>query len=148
MKEKSEQMASILTKDDLSELEILMGELPPLEQRFLIGLLEHLTLEEVLDFLNTMGMDVEDVPCYHFADPAPYFEGEPISPDKREIQFDAQGRVCVRNTSACWLPELTLQREIGGTIYSVSGSYGGMESLDRKLLRILARNAENSEDCL
>ena len=44
---------------------------------------------------------------------------------------DAEGRLCVRNISAYWLPELTLRRKIGGTIYTVTGSYEGMEPLDR-----------------
>ncbi len=51
------------------------------------------------------------------------------------FQIDGQNRV--KNLSAWWLPELTICREIGGTIYSVSGSYDGMETLDKKLGRIL-----------
>lgn len=146
MSENLENMLSILTSDDLAELKILLEELPPLERRFLIGLMENLTLEEVWNFLNTMDADVEDVPCYHFADLSPYYEGEPTAPGKREIHFDDFGRICVRNTSFCWLPELTLQREICGTIYSVSGSYVGTGALDEKVLRILSHNLENMEE--
>ena len=146
MSENLEKMLSILAEDDLAELKTLLKELPPLEQRFLLGLLENLTPEEVWNFLNTMDADVEDVPCYHFSDPAPYYEGEPAAPGKREIHFDDLGRICVRNTSACWLPELTLRREIGGTIYSVSGSYVGTGALDEKVLRILSHNLENMEE--
>lgn len=55
------------------------------------------------------------------------------------------GHIWVKNLSAFWLPEFTLQKEINGTIYSVSGSYNGTETLDRKLLRIMEQNAENME---
>lgn len=146
MSENLEKMLSILTKEDLAELKTLLEELPPLERRFLIGLLENLTLEEVWNFLNTMDPDVEDIPCYHFADPSPYYEGELAAPGKREIHFDDLGRICVRNISASWLPELKIQREIGGTIYSVSGSYVGAGALDEKVLRILSHNFENMEE--
>lgn len=57
---------------------------------------------------------------------------------------DAEGNLCVRNLSAYWLPDLTLQREIGGTLYIVDGSYEGTEPLDRKICRIMARNMEDS----
>lgn len=58
---------------------------------------------------------------------------------------NADGHLCVRNLSAFWLPDLTLQKKIGGTLYIVDGSYEGTETLDRKLRRIMARNME---DCL
>lgn len=56
---------------------------------------------------------------------------------------NADGHLCVRNFSAFWLPELTLQKKIGGTLYVVDGSYEGTETLDRKLRRIMARNMED-----
>jgi len=59
---------------------------------------------------------------------------------------DAEGRLCVRNISAYWLPELTLRRKIGGTIYTVTGSYEGTEPLDRKLRRIMEKNMEAAYD--
>ena len=37
----------------------------------------------------------------------------------------ADGSLRVRNLSAYWLPELTLKRKLGGTVYSVTGSYEG-----------------------
>lgn len=146
MSENLKNVLSIMTEDDFAELKTLLEKLPPLERQFMIDLMENLTPEEVWNFLNTMDADVEDVPCYHFADPAPYYEGEPAASGKREIKFDSMGRICVRNTSACWLPELTLRREIGGTIYSVSGSYVGAGALDEKVLRILSHNLENMEE--
>lgn len=55
-------------------------------------------------------------------------------------------RIQVKNLSAFWLPELTLKKEIGGTVYSVTGTYEGAETLDRKLERIFENNLENMED--
>lgn len=57
---------------------------------------------------------------------------------------NAEGHLCVRNLSAYWLPELTVQKKIGGTLYIVDGSYEGTETLDCKLRRIMARNMEDS----
>ena len=48
----------------------------------------------------------------------------------------------VKNFSARWLPTFTLHRKIGGTIYSVTGTYEGTETLDRKLRRILEQSLE------
>ena len=146
MSENLKNVLSIMTEDDFAELKTLLEKLPPLERQFMIDLMENLTPEEVWNFLNTMDADVEDVLYYHFSDPTPYFEGDAVSSGKREIHFDDLGRICVRNTSACWLPELTLRREIGGTIYSVSGSYVGAGALDEKVLRILSHNLENMEE--
>lgn len=53
-----------------------------------------------------------------------------------------QEHIRTKNISACWLPRLTLHRKIGGTIYSVSGSYEGTETLDRKLRRIMEQRLE------
>jgi hypothetical protein len=49
------------------------------------------------------------------------------------------GGIRVKNISAYWLPDFKLQKVIGGTIYFVSGSYEGTETLDKKLRRILTR---------
>lgn len=55
--------------------------------------------------------------------------------------------ICVKNPSAFWLPEFTLQKEIGGTIYSVTGTYDGTETLDKKMERIMAEKfTEKLED--
>ena len=57
---------------------------------------------------------------------------------------NAEGHLCVRNLSAYWLPELTVQKKIGGTLYIVDGSYEGTGTHDRKLRRIMARNIADS----
>ena len=56
------------------------------------------------------------------------------------------GGVRVKNISAYWLPDFTLQKVIGGTVYSVSGSYEGIETLDRKLSRILSQKTGDKHD--
>ena len=57
-----------------------------------------------------------------------------------QFRFDAAGRIHVRNLSAYWIPELTVTEEIGGTVYTVTGSYEGTESFVRRLERITAKN--------
>ena len=86
---------------------------------------------------------------YFFSNPDPYFKPEPLPPDrpKHNFWFDETGHIRVKNSSAFWLPEFTLQREIGGTIYTITGSYDGTETLDRKMERILTEKfTENTED--
>ena len=62
------------------------------------------------------------------------------------MKINKNGHIHVKNLSAYWIPELTLQREIGGTVYTVSGSYSGSNMLDKKLLRVMVQSAENMED--
>lgn len=86
---------------------------------------------------------------YFFSNPDPYFKPEPLSPNcpKHNFCFDETGHIRVKNPSAFWLPEFTLQREIGGTIYTIMGSYDGTETLDRKMERILTEKfTEKTED--
>lgn len=86
---------------------------------------------------------------YFFSNPDPYFKPEPLPSDrpKHDFWFDEVGHIRMKNPSAFWLPEFTLQREIGGTIYTITGSYDGTETLDRKMERILAEKfTEKTED--
>ena len=62
------------------------------------------------------------------------------------MKINKNGHICVKNYSAYLIPELTLQREIGGTVYMVTGSYSGCAMLDQKLLRVMVQSAENMED--
>ena len=62
------------------------------------------------------------------------------------MKINKNGHIHVKNLLAYWIPELTLQREIGGTVYTVSGSYSGSNMLDKKLLRVMVQSAENMED--
>lgn len=56
------------------------------------------------------------------------------------FRFDEEGRIHVRNLSSYWIPELTVTEEIGGTVYTVTGSYEGTESFVSRLERITAKN--------
>lgn len=70
--------------------------------------------------------------------PDPYFKLPRNHKDnKRDIRFNEDdGRLHVKNFSAWWIPHLSITREIGGTVYSVTGSYDGEEDFLRKLERI------------
>jgi len=52
----------------------------------------------------------------------------------------------VKNISAFWIPDFKLKKKIGGTVYSVTGSYDGTETLDRKLSRIFSQGMGNGGD--
>ena len=66
---------------------------------------------------------------------------------KEKTLFTKDGHIRVKNLSAFWLPELTLQKEIGGIIYSITGTYDGMGMLDKKMERIVAEKfAEELEE--
>ena len=106
-------------------------------------------LEEFLaddDFDNAE--DTDEVRSFYFSNPDPYAKVEPRPDDapKREVSFDENGNIVVRNPSAFWLPDIKIVEEHGGTEYTVTGSYEGTETLDRKLKRILEQTAANDED--
>ena len=69
-----------------------------------------------------------------------------MMPPKREFIFDEKGNIVVKNPSAFWLPQIEIVDEIGGTEYTVTGSYDGEETLDKKLKRIMEQNAANAGD--
>lgn len=106
--------------------------------------------EEIMEAIaDDTGEAEEEVPAeYYFTNPDLYAKVSPLPYEQRrhEFYFDADGHIRVKNPSAFWLPELTLQKEINGTIYTVTGCYVGMETLDRKLTRIFENNLENKED--
>ena len=87
-------------------------------------------------------IDSPDTPEeYNFSNPGP------TAPPKRNFWIDEGGHIRVKNLSAFWLPEFTLQKEIGGTVYTVTGSYDGTEPLNRKMERIMAEKfTEKMED--
>ena len=97
------------------------------------------------DFDN--GEDGGEIRSFYFSNPDPYAKVEP-RPDgapKRDIKFDESGNIVVKNPSAFWLPEVTIVDEIGGAEYTVTGSYEGTETLDKKLKRIMEQNAADDE---
>ena len=61
--------------------------------------------------------------------------------------IDENGIRHVKNESAYWIPEITISEEIGGTVYTVTGTYEGEATFVRKLERIMARKfAKEMED--
>ena len=103
----------------------------------------NMTLDELKQWLKSLTVPKDDSPCICFIDP--YLKHEPLSPNRavRDISFDNDGNIHVKNTSAYWIPELTLTEEISGTIYTVTGSYEGEDSFIRKLERIASRKFTN-----
>ena len=110
-----------------------------------------LTPEEIDDMILEEQIESgeydEEVSEYYFSNPDPYakVESRPDDAPKRDIKFDENGNIVVRNLSAFWLPELTIVDEIGGAEYTVTGSYEGTETLDKKLKRIMEQNAADDE---
>ena len=100
-----------------------------------------MTHEELNEWLASLPAPEDDISFPYVPDADPYFKHEPLSPNRvpREIHFDDNGNLHTKNISAYWIPELTITEEIGGTIYTVIGSYEGTESFLRKLERISAK---------
>ena len=100
-----------------------------------------MTPEELNEWLASLPAPEDDAPFSYGSNADPYLKHEPLSPDRipREIHFDDNGNLHTKNISAYWIPELTITEEIGGTIYTVTGSYEGTESFLRKLERISAK---------
>ena len=63
----------------------------------------------------------------------------------RNMRTDEAGHIVVRNLSAYWIPEIKIEREIHGTVYTVIGSFEGNEFLEKKLTRILLKNVEDAK---
>ena len=112
-----------------------------------------LTDEELKEILEDDNFDAAadyetaPIPEYYFTNPDPYAKFEPRSPDapKRDVSFDEKGNIVVKNPSVFWLPEITITEEIGGTEFTITGSYEGTETLDKKLKRIMQHQAANDE---
>ena len=82
--------------------------------------------------------DDDEIPCCYFSASDPYLRHEPMQENRprRNIRFDENGNIVVKNISANWILELAVTEEVSGTIYTVTGSYGGEDSFIRKLERI------------
>ena len=59
-------------------------------------------------------------------------------------RIDEQGRIVTKMPLSQELPTLTLRKEIGGTVYTVTASYDGKQALTAKLLEIMMREAEET----
>ena len=111
---------------------------------------EHEIDPELLAEIEEWEQQEHDEPeGYYFTNLDPYLKPAPLPPDhpRHNFWFDEDGHIRVKNPSAFWLPEFTLQKEIGGTIYSITGTYDGTETLDKKMERIMAEKfTEKLED--
>ena len=89
-----------------------------------------------------------EIHSFVFSNPDPYAKVEPRPDDapKRDFTFDEKVNIVVKNPSAFWLPKVEIVDEIGGTEYTVTGSYDGEETLSSKLKRIMEQNAANAAD--
>ena len=106
-------------------------------------------LKEILaddDFDNSE--EYGEIHSFVFSNPDPYAKVEPRPDDapKRDFTFDEKGNIVVKNPSAFWLPQIEIVDEIGGTEYTVTGSYDGEETLSSKLKRIMEQNAADAAD--
>ena len=107
------------------------------------------TKEEFEALMAEEGIDedeeLDEVPVFAFTNSDPYAKMEPRPDDapKRDVSFDEKGNIVVKNPSAFWLPQIEIVDEIGGTEYTVTGSYDGEETLSSKLKRIMEHNAAN-----
>ena len=63
----------------------------------------------------------------------------------RNVRINEGGHIVVKNLSAWWIPEIKVEREIHGTVYTVIGSFEGNELLEKKLTRILLKNVEDAK---
>lgn len=107
------------------------------------------TKEEFEALMAEEGIDedeeLDEVPVFAFANADPYAKMEPRPEDapKRDVSFDENGNIVVKNPSAFWLPEIKIVDVVGGTEYTVTGSYEGTEILNKKLKRVMEHNAAN-----
>ena len=103
---------------------------------------------EYLEMIESWEDDEDDgggsIPELYFSRPDPYAKHDPLSDSQRcrNYRVDADGHIVVKNLSGWWIPEMKIIEEIDGTIYTVTGSYEGTETLDQKLSRIMLHNLE------
>ena len=139
-----------LTPEQISELKKHFEELTPEEQKEAEEILDAVHIDDALDIINELlGIEgtEEAIPSVSFSEPDYYFQLEKHSDDDphSNVYFDYEGHLHARNLSAWWIPELTIEREIGGTVYTVTGSFEGEEIILRKLERISAKKFTNTE---
>ena len=81
---------------------------------------------------------LEDNDCLILFEPDPYAKCvcSPEIQRSATAQIDTDGNIHAGNISAYWIPQLTLQREIGSTVYTVTGYYEGETDFLRKLERM------------
>ena len=126
-------------------------EAQPNEQKEKDDEIIELTEDELSEILEDDDFDSEgeydEIRTFYFSNPDPYAKVAPRPADapKRDVSFDENGKIVVKNPSAFWLPEVKILEVIGGTKYTVTGSYEGTETLGHKLKRIVRQNTANNE---
>jgi len=105
-------------------------------------------MDNKANMLQPADTDCDKVFCYHFSSPEPYVRCESAADEhlRHKTLFDEDGGIHVKNPSARWLPTLMVQRKIGSTVYSVTGSFDGAETLDKKLIRVMGQSTKNLEE--
>lgn len=90
--------------------------------------------EDYKEWLNQIEQ-VSDADCLLLSEPDPYTKcvRSPEIQKNADAKMDANGNIHAGNISAYWIPQITLQREIGGTVYTVTGYYEGKTDFLRKL---------------
>ena len=80
-----------------------------------------------------------DDDCPTLAESNPYAKcmRSPEIQPSATAQIDASGNIHAGNISAYWIPQITLQREISGTVYTVTGYYEGKTDFLCKLERMM-----------
>ena len=58
-------------------------------------------------------------------------------------RIDKNGSIVVGIPLSNQIPSIKLEREIGGTIYIVTGSYDGTKSLPAKVVRLMQQDVKN-----
>ena len=93
--------------------------------------------EDYEEWLNQIEQ-VSDIDGPHLSEPDPYAKcvRSPEIQKSLPAKIDASGNIHADNISAYWIPQITLQREIGGTVYTVTGYYEGKMDFLRKLERM------------
>ena len=140
-----------ISESGLSEKDkAALALLSPGELVILSRLLEIHPSDEAWDFCEVIRSERKDaeIPTYHFSNPDPYAERDPLPPDHEDhnTSVGEDGDIRVQNVSAYFLPEIKLSKEIGGTVYSIYGSYDGMAPLDRKLERIMEQRMTEANE--
>lgn len=143
----------VLEERNLGELfpELLetIKSLPAPAKAVLAEMMDKYPIEEALaKFFDVDDIDDTFTGSFCYSNPDPYFKIEPLSDDRpsHNIRFDEDGHIHVKNPSAWWIPDLAIEREIGGTVYAVTGSFDGEECMLRKLERISAKKFTNTEE--
>ena len=61
-------------------------------------------------------------------------------------RINQQGNIIIKIPLWQELPTVTLRKEIGGTEYSISGSYDGAQALPAKLLDLMMQEIKYGDD--